>query len=127
MGCGRSLVAVSRWCCRDERGVCDSGWPSCRRGVDVGRRHCEASDGYGVDFVHTATLAHDVPGVPNLAAYVEYIGVAPHDTGATYQAIASGGLTYALSDDWMLDFGGTIGISDSADDFTIFAGTSFRF
>lgn len=87
----------------------------------------EEEDGYGVDFVHTATLGHAVPGIENLAAYIEYVGIAPHDTGGTYQAIASGGFTYALSDDWVLDFGGTAGISDSADDFSVFVGTSFRF
>ncbi|MGH7176899.1 MAG: transporter [Tepidisphaeraceae bacterium] len=87
----------------------------------------EASGGYGVDFVHTATIGHDIPGIDNLAGYVEYIGIAPHDTGGTYQAFASGGLTYALTDDWVVDFGGTVGISNSADDFTVFVGTSFRF
>jgi hypothetical protein len=85
----------------------------------------EADDGYGVDFVHTATLGRDLVGA--LAGYVEYIGVAPHDTGGTYQAIASGGLTYAVTEDWVLDVGGTVGLSDTADDFTVFAGTSFRF
>lgn len=87
----------------------------------------EASDGYGVDFVHTATIGHDIPGVANLAGYVEYVGIAPHETGGTYQAIASGGLTYAVSDDWVLDLGGTVGMSDSAADLTTFVGTSFRF
>ena len=85
----------------------------------------EADDGYGLDFVHTATVGRDLVGA--LAGYVEYIGIAPHDTGGTYQAIASGGLTYAVTDDWVLDVGGTVGLSDSADDFTVFAGTSFRF
>jgi hypothetical protein len=85
----------------------------------------DADDDYGVAFVHTATIGHDIVG--NLAGFIEYIGIAPHDLGDSYQAIASGGLTYAMSDDWVLDLGGTIGMSDSADDFTLFAGTSFRF
>jgi len=85
----------------------------------------EASGGYGVDFVHTATVSHQIVG--NLGGYIEYIGIAPRDTGGTYQAIASGGLTYALSDNWVLDCGGTVGISDSADDLSVFVGTSFRF
>lgn len=85
----------------------------------------EADDGYGVEFVHTATVGHGIVG--NLAGYAEYIGIAPHDTGGTYQAIASGGLTYAVSDDWVLDAGGAAALSDSADDFTLFVGTSFRF
>lgn len=87
----------------------------------------EASGGYGVAFVHTATIGHDIPGIANLAGYVEYVGIAPHETGGTYQAIASGGFTYAMSDDWILDLGGTGGISDGADDLTAFVGTSFRF
>ena len=85
----------------------------------------DAEDDYGVAFVHTATISHDLVG--DLAGYVEYIGIAPHDTGNAYQAIASGGLTYAVTDDWVLDLGATIGISDYAEDFTLFAGTSFRF
>jgi hypothetical protein len=87
----------------------------------------EASGRYGVAFVHTATVGRDVPGIENLAAYVEYIGIAPHDTGGTYQAIGSTGVTYALTNDWIVDVGGTFGISESADDITIFVGTSFRF
>lgn len=86
----------------------------------------ESSGNYGVDFVHTATLGHTIPGVDRLGAYVEYIGIAPHDTGGTYQAIASGGLTYAMSENWVLDVGGTAGLSESADDLTVFVGTSFR-
>jgi hypothetical protein len=87
----------------------------------------DATGDYGVDFVHTATVSHDFPGIESLGFFLEYVGIAPHDTGATYQAIASGGLTYAVSDDWILDCGATAGISDSADDFTAFVGTSFRF
>jgi hypothetical protein len=55
------------------------------------------------------------------------VGIAPNETGGTYQAIGSGGFTYAMSEDWVLDLGGTVGISDSADDFSLFVGTSFRF
>jgi hypothetical protein len=84
----------------------------------------EASDDYGIDFVHTATISRTIVG--NLSGFIEYVGIAPHDSGSTYQAIASGGLTYALTDDWILDCGVTAGISDSADDFTVFVGTSFR-
>ncbi len=84
----------------------------------------EDADGYGVAFIHTATLGHEIAG--DLGGYVEYVGVAPHETGAGYQAIGSAGLTYALSDNWIVDFGGTAGPSDDADDFTVFAGTSFR-
>jgi hypothetical protein len=85
----------------------------------------EADDDYGVEFVHTATVGRDLIGA--LAGYVEYVGIAPVDTGRTYTAVGSAGLTYAVTDDWVLDLGGTVGLSDAADDFTVFAGTSFRF
>ncbi len=81
-------------------------------------------DDYGIEFVHTAALGHAVAG--NLGAYVEYVGIAPHDTGAAYQAIGSAGFTYAMNDDWILDFGGTASPSNDADDFSVFVGTSFR-
>jgi hypothetical protein len=84
----------------------------------------EAEDNYGLDFLHTATIGHNIAG--NLAGYVEYVGLAPNDTGGTYQAVGSAGLTYALSDNWILDFGGTGSPSDTGNDFTVFAGTSFR-
>lgn len=84
----------------------------------------EDEDDYGVDFVHTASVGRNIVG--DLAGYVEYVGIAPHDTGGTYQAIGSAGLTYPLSDNWIVDLGGTASRSDSADDITVFAGTSFR-
>jgi hypothetical protein len=83
--------------------------------------------GYGVNFVQTVAIGHDVPGIANLGGFIEYVSIAPHDTGERYQAIASGGLTYAVSEDWVLDMGATAGISDSADDVTAFVGNSVRF
>lgn len=85
----------------------------------------EDADDYGVAFVHTGTVSRDIVG--DLGGYIEYVGIAPHDTGDTYQAIGSAGFTYALSENWMMDLGGTASPSDSADDFMVFTGTSFRF
>lgn len=87
----------------------------------------EADGDYGVAFVHSATLGHAIPGVKGLDGYIEYVGIAPIDTGDTYQAVFSAGLTYSLTPNWIIDAGGTVGISDSADDFSAFVGTSFRF
>jgi len=87
----------------------------------------ERAGGYGIHFVHTTTTGHEVPAVAGLGFFVEYLGVAPFEGGGEYQAIASGGLTYAVSEDWGIDGGGQVGLSDSADDFTIFVGTSLRF
>ncbi len=84
----------------------------------------EEADDYGVDFVHTGTIGHDIVG--NLSGYIEYVGIAPWDTGPTYQAIGSMGLTYALRPEGIIDTGLRYGISDNVDDFTVFVGTSFR-
>lgn len=83
-----------------------------------------ADDGYGFEFVHTVTLGHPIAG--ELSGYIEYVGVAPHETGGAYSAIVGGGLTYALSVDVQLDVGVNIGISDRADDFNVFTGVSWR-
>ena len=91
--------------------------------VDVVRD--DANEGYGIEFLHTAALGHPIVG--DLLGYVEYIGVAPHQTGATYTATVGGGLTYAVSDDVQLDVGLNVGISEGADDFTVFTGLSWRF
>jgi len=86
----------------------------------------EGTGEYGIDFVHTITCGHAIPGAEALGVFIEYIGIAPHQTGGTYQAIVSAGITCVMSDNWILDFGGTVGLSDSADDFSVFIGTSFR-
>jgi hypothetical protein len=84
----------------------------------------EANDGYGVELLHTVAFGHDIAGP--LAGYVEYIGVAPHRTGAGYQAAIGFGLTYGISEDVQLDGGANVGISRDADDVVVFAGMSFR-
>ncbi len=100
------------------------------RGFDLGLMveadfvYSEEADDYGVEVVHSAVLGHPIVG--DLAAYLEYVGIAPHGSGDTYQAIGSAGFTFMSSDNWMIDFGGTASPSDSAEDFSVFVGTSFR-
>jgi hypothetical protein len=84
-------------------------------------------ENYGFAFVHTANISREIPGLKDLEAYVEYIGIAPDDTGDTYQAHGGTGLIYKVNDDWLLDAGATFGISDSADDVLVTVGTTFRF
>lgn len=85
----------------------------------------DADGGYALDFVHTATLGHALVG--DLSGYVEYVGVAPGGDAQPYRASASGGLTLRLTDDMVIDAGGTVGLTDSADDLTVFVGLSRRF
>jgi hypothetical protein len=77
---------------------------------------------YQTEFLHTASLSFPIVG--ELNGYVEYAGIA--STGATYLAFADLGLTYQLNDNTQLDAGVNIGLSDSADDFTVFSGISVR-
>jgi Putative MetA-pathway of phenol degradation len=90
--------------------------------IDVVRD--EANEGYGVEFLHTVNLNRNIVGP--LGGYVEYIGIAPMDTGGGYLALLGTGLTYRLSEDVQLDLGVNFGLSDHADDFEVFAGMSFR-
>ena len=84
------------------------------------------ASGYGVDFIHTVTLGHPLWS-EKLAAYVEYVGVSPISTGHTYLAYFDTGLTYALTENVQLDTGINLGLSDQADDYTVFVGLSVRF
>lgn len=87
----------------------------------------DASDGYGLNVVHSTSLGHRIPGTANLAGYLEYVGIAPASAAGTYQAVSSMGLTYAVNRNWTLDCGGTAGVTGNADDLTGFVGMSFRF
>jgi hypothetical protein len=84
----------------------------------------EANDGYAVEVLHTIGVNRQIVG--ELGGYVEYIGIAPIDTGGGYVALIGTGLTYGLSEDVQLDFGMNFGLSDHADDLNVFAGVSFR-
>jgi hypothetical protein len=84
----------------------------------------EDNGGYGTAVLHSVTLGHDIAG--ELRGYVEYAGTSFVNAGRTYQAVIGTGVTYAVNDDVQLDAGVNIGISESADDFNVFAGLSFR-
>jgi Putative MetA-pathway of phenol degradation len=83
-----------------------------------------ADEDYELQFVHTATLGHDIVG--DLAGYVEYIGVTDTEDGTGYVSLIGGGLTYGIGDNVQLDCGVNFGLSDDADDFNVFAGISVR-
>ena len=83
-----------------------------------------ANSGYGLDFVHTVTVGHEL--TEKLNAYVEYVGKAPHQLHRTYVAFFDTGVTYAVTDNVQLDAGVNIGLSRHADDLLFFTGLSFR-
>lgn len=89
---------------------------------DINRN--ERNDGYGADFVHTATLGHGL--TKDLGAYIEYVGVAPIQMDHDYLAYFDSGLTYSLSENAQLDCGINIGLTGQTDNFTLFSGFSYR-
>ena len=84
----------------------------------------EADGGYGWGVLHSVSLSRGL--TEELGAFVEYIGFTPVDLGMGYQAAVGAGLTYAVNEDVQLDLAATIGISDSAEDFNLRIGVSFR-
>jgi hypothetical protein len=83
-----------------------------------------ANTGYGLNLLQSVNLTHMIFG--RLAGYVEYVGIAPIDTGQTYLAYFDTGLTYLLADNVQLDFGINIGLSGHANDLVVVTGLAFR-
>lgn len=77
------------------------------------------------DFVHTATISHDLIG--DLGGYIEYAGFANLNHDEKYRGYFDAGLTYAINDDVQLDGGVRIGLTRAADDLGLFLGLSWRF
>lgn len=80
---------------------------------------------YDVEFVHTATIGHQIVG--DLDGFIEYAGIAGMSGGESYLAIFDAGLTYGLTPDIQLDGGVRFGLTQAAEDFGIFAGISMRY
>ncbi len=85
-----------------------------------------ARDGgdYGLDFVNSITFSRDIIG--NLAGYVECFTLLP-DTGRDPVVTLDVGLTYMVTENFMLDAGINFGVTEAAEDLNPFAGFSMRF
>jgi hypothetical protein len=90
--------------------------------IDVARN--KNNTGYGSDWVYSATLGH--PIVKNLAAYVEFVGIAPSRLGFSFRAFADTGLTYKVTENLELDGGVNVALSRSANDALFFVGMTMR-
>lgn len=82
----------------------------------------EEKRGHSIDFLHTAVLGFDVTG--RLGLYVEYVGIAGD---GPYEAYASGGVTWAINDQFQWDAGVVLGINDAAEDLNTFTGFTVKF
>lgn len=75
------------------------------------------------DFLYTLTTGYSI--TQKLGSYIELYGFAPQKGKADHRC--DGGLTYLLSDNFMADLSGGIGLTKNAPDYFVSAGFSFRF
>ncbi len=59
-----------------------------------------------------------------LGLYIEYLGIAGDHP---YEAYASGGVTWAFTDQFQWDAGIVIGLNDAAEDLNTFTGFTVKF
>jgi len=83
-----------------------------------------ADSDYHLELLHTWTVGHPIVGP--LGAYVEAFGVYSTEVGADYALSMDGGLTFAVTDYVQLDAGVVGGLTEPADDLSIFSGLSFK-
>jgi len=81
-------------------------------------------DGTGreTQFLFTAVLGYPIIG--NLGGYTEYIGIIGEDR---YESYYSGGLTYEINENFVLDTGVQVGLNSQSEDFGFFTGFTKRF
>lgn len=83
----------------------------------------EEDDDYDTELGHTAVIGFDIAGP--VGGYAEYVGVAKTD--GDYEAAFSGGATYQVNEDLVLDAGAIVGLNEAAEDLTAFTGMTIRF
>ncbi|MBL9213842.1 MAG: transporter [Opitutaceae bacterium] len=81
-----------------------------------------ADEGYTADWVNTITFGRDLAG--KLGGYVE---LAATCTRGADPVTFDCGLTYGATRHLQFDVGANLGLTDAAEDLTLFAGLSFRF
>jgi hypothetical protein len=87
--------------------------------------HDDATGDYEMDFVQTVVLGFDF--TERWGGFVEFASVATTRRDASWEGYANGGLTYAITDDFVLDAGVSVGENDAAQDFAPFVGFTYRY
>lgn len=85
----------------------------------------ELSDGHHVEFLASATAAHDL--TESLGCFFELVGIVGEGAEAGTEAYFNTGLTHALAEQLQLDGGLRVGLTNDSDDFTPFVGISAKF
>jgi hypothetical protein len=84
----------------------------------------ELDSDYHFELLTTWTVGHPIVGP--LSAYVETFGVYSTEVGSEYALSLDGGFTFAVTDFVQLDAGVVGGLTEAADDLSIFSGLSFK-
>jgi hypothetical protein len=84
----------------------------------------DAAPGRHGELLTSASLGHAVVG--DLAAFVEFAGTYSSEDGAGYAAVIDGGPVWGVTPWLQVDCGVGFGLTDAAEDFTSFAGVSFK-
>lgn len=84
----------------------------------------ELGDGYHFELVHSASFGHEIYGP--VAAFIELVGVYSTEEDAEYALTLDGGPVVLVSDNLQLDAAAGVGLTDAADDFSVFVGVSFK-
>lgn len=74
------------------------------------------------EFLFTAVIGYPIIG--KLGGYTEYIGVIAEDR---YESYYSGGFTYEINENFVLDAGVQVGLNSDSEDFGCFTGFTQRF
>ncbi|WP_333599098.1 transporter [Flavobacterium sp.] len=73
-------------------------------------------------YIYTLTTGYSI--TENLGSYVELFGFAPQDDSANHNL--DGGVTYLITDNFMVDLSSGVGLTDNAPDHYFALGFSFR-
>jgi hypothetical protein len=84
----------------------------------------QANTGYGVDNIESLILQKSV--TKSASIYVEYVGIAPIQTGRTFAAQVDTGAVFQMNPNLQFDAGVNLGISKSLPNFIVFSGITLR-
>lgn len=90
--------------------------------VELGYNWDDEDEDYDVELSHTFVVGYSL--TDKWGVYGEYLGVAGDHS---YEAYASGGITYAVTEFFQLDAGSVVGLNDAAQDFNVFSGFTVKF
>ena len=87
--------------------------------------HDNAGGDYGMEFVNSVTCGIDI--TDRLGGYLEFVSVSSTHEETAWEGYVNSGLTFAVTDDLVLDAGLGVGVNEEAQDIVPFVGVSFRY